>query len=106
MIPEIAPSLKHQVLNKVNDTIPKNSNEIPLGTVCKNGGCGGTYDGPESNNSTCVYHSGVPIFHEGLKFWSCCSKKTTDFNAFLSQPGCESGKHVWIKQVTFKFQRL
>lgn len=39
----------------------------------------------------------MPIFHEGLKFWSCCKRKTTDFEMFLSQIGCTSGHHVWIK---------
>lgn len=32
-----------------------------------------------------------------LKYWSCCQHKTTDFNNFLDQEGCQTGKHKWIK---------
>ena len=31
----------------------------------------------------------------GMKFWSCCQKKTTDFDAFTAQPGCTQGEHLW-----------
>lgn len=71
--------------------------EIPFGTVCKHGGCSCSYDSPASNNTTCVYHPGVPIFHEGYKFWSCCQRKTCDFTTFMEQKGCESGNHKWIQ---------
>lgn len=70
--------------------------EIAIGTTCKNGGCKGSYTGTAVDDSgACVYHPGVPIFHEGYKFWSCCQKKTSDFQAFLDQVGCETGKHKW-----------
>ena len=42
-----------------------------------------------------MYHPGVPIFHEGLKFWTCCMRKTTDFQAFLNQAGCTIGNCKW-----------
>ena len=29
------------------------------------------------------------------KFWSCCRKRTTDFDEFLKQEGCTSGSHRW-----------
>jgi cysteine/histidine-rich domain-containing protein 1 len=45
----------------------------------------------------CKFHPGVPIFHEGLKYWSCCQKKTTEFDVFLKQEGCQIGSHLWIK---------
>lgn len=70
---------------------------IAIGTSCKRGGCNGSYDGPASNNSMCVHHPGIPVFHEGMKYWSCCKKKTSDFSAFLAQVGCETGKHKWIQ---------
>lgn len=55
---------------------------------CTNKGCGEEYsDGP------CNYHSGAPVFHEGLKGWSCCSKKTADFDEFLKIKGCTTGQH-------------
>lgn len=71
-----------------------------MGTVCKNGGCGQTYESPASDATECVYHPGVPIFHEGLKFWSCCTKRTTDFAAFMNQKGCAYGRHKWLQDVS------
>ncbi|XP_072387948.1 cysteine and histidine-rich domain-containing protein morgana [Diabrotica undecimpunctata] len=100
---EIAPSLQQQLKtleNKQEVKITNLSGEIAIGTTCKNGGCGKTYEGPQSNDTICTYHPGVPIFHEGLKFWSCCKKRTTDFNAFLNQIGCETGTHIWNKEAT------
>lgn len=37
------------------------------------------------------------------KFWSCCCIKTLDFNSFLDQKGCSSGRHCWV---TKKVQHL
>jgi cysteine/histidine-rich domain-containing protein 1 len=99
MKPDIAPSLKQQALSTSPEVVSdKPSGEIAPGTICKNGGCNVSYQGPETNNTSCTYHPGVPIFHEGLKFWSCCQKRTTDFNAFLNQVGCSQGQHLWIKE--------
>jgi len=72
--------------------------EVPYGTPCKNSACKGTYYGEGANEETCTYHNGLPVFHEGMKYWSCCQRKTSDFNAFLEQEGCNSGKHCWIKE--------
>ena len=69
--------------------------EIKIGTPCNNKGCRASY-GPDTNPG-CEFHSGYPIFHEGLKYWTCCQRKTSDFDAFLNQSGCESGKHLWTK---------
>lgn len=71
---------------------------IAIGTSCKRGGCTGSYKGPQSNEEICTHHPGVPVFHEGCKYWSCCQRKTTDFTAFLAQPGCDSGTHLWVKE--------
>ncbi|XP_075436961.1 cysteine and histidine-rich domain-containing protein 1-like isoform X1 [Ascaphus truei] len=68
-----------------------------IGTGCKHAGCKEIYRGPESDTGTCVYHPGVPVFHEGMKFWSCCAIKTSDFNTFLDQSGCRSGRHLWVQ---------
>ncbi|KAM4683747.1 cysteine and histidine-rich domain-containing protein 1 isoform 2-T2 [Amazona ochrocephala] len=76
----------------------EDSDEIKIGTACKNAGCSKTYEGPESTEEVCIYHSGVPIFHEGMKYWSCCKRKTSDFNTFLAQEGCTTGTHVWTKK--------
>uniref|UniRef100_U3I546 Integrin subunit beta 1 binding protein 2 n=1 Tax=Anas platyrhynchos platyrhynchos TaxID=8840 RepID=U3I546_ANAPP len=31
-----------------------------------------------------------------MKYWSCCGVRTTDFSAFLEQPGCSTGRHCWM----------
>ncbi|KAM4714486.1 cysteine and histidine-rich domain-containing protein 1 [Anableps anableps] len=66
------------------------------GTRCKNTGCKTVYQGPDTDMEVCTHHPGAPVFHEGYKYWSCCCIKTTDFNAFLDQKGCTTGKHRWV----------
>lgn len=83
-------------LSKKLERAQISDDKIPIGTNCKNGGCGKNFESSLSNETPCVYHPGVPIFHEGYKFWSCCKRKTSDFSAFLSQLGCENGKHKWF----------
>lgn len=97
--PRIAESFK-EIVHKSTEQVVSSSDggSVPIGTSCKNGGCNVSYEGPQSNTSMCTYHPGCPIFHEGLKFWSCCQKRTTDFNVFLSQPGCTTGVHKWFKE--------
>uniref|UniRef100_A0A8B9TDR9 Integrin subunit beta 1 binding protein 2 n=1 Tax=Anas platyrhynchos TaxID=8839 RepID=A0A8B9TDR9_ANAPL len=56
------------------------------------------YRGAESNAEVCTFHPGVPVFHEGMKYWSCCGVRTTDFSAFLEQPGCSTGT-LWHKHL-------
>lgn len=108
--PWVNPSYKQQMDSLDLTTSMKgaslNDGEIPVGTSCKNGGCNCTYDSPKSDYSDCVYHPGVPVFHEGYKFWSCCQKRTSDFTAFMSQPGCEIGKHKWIKAETSDVSKI
>uniref|UniRef100_F7DLN4 Cysteine and histidine-rich domain-containing protein 1 n=1 Tax=Ornithorhynchus anatinus TaxID=9258 RepID=F7DLN4_ORNAN len=101
---KISASLK-QALDKLKLTSggeeekkEEDSDEVKIGTSCKNGGCSKTYQGPQSLEEVCIFHSGVPIFHEGMKYWSCCRRKTSDFNTFLAQEGCTTGKHLWIKK--------
>ncbi|XP_018429961.1 PREDICTED: cysteine and histidine-rich domain-containing protein 1-like [Nanorana parkeri] len=69
---------------------------VAPGTRCKRSGCKEVYQGPEGDEGTCAYHSGVPVFHEGMKYWSCCGIKTSDFNEFLDQKGCSNGRHLWV----------
>jgi hypothetical protein len=70
---------------------------IKIGANCCNKGCDSSYKGPESITEDCRHHTGAPVFHEGMKFWSCCQRKTSDFNAFLKQEGCSTGRHLWVK---------
>ncbi|CAB3407255.1 unnamed protein product [Caenorhabditis bovis] len=69
------------------------NNEISIGAPCRNSGCDKIFDG--SKDGTCQYHPGDAIFHEGMKYWSCCQKKTSNFGAFLEQAGCTKGDHKW-----------
>lgn len=71
--------------------------QIKEGEPCKNGGCKKVYS-PGCDEDNCLYHPGVPIFHEGMKFWSCCQRKTSDFTAFLNQAGCTTGQCKWKKE--------
>jgi len=63
--------------------------------ICQRKGCGKGKATCDDGDDGCVYHPGTPIFHEGMKYWSCCNKKTTDFNEFLTQKGCTDGSHMW-----------
>lgn len=72
-----------------DDQLESESKEL----VCQRKGCGKSKEG--SDDDKCCYHAGSPIFHEGMKYWSCCNKKTTDFNQFLAQKGCTEGAHQW-----------
>jgi len=67
---------------------------VKEGESCKNNGCKVTFS-EEVAFSECKYHPGVPVFHEGMKYWSCCQRKTSEFQHFLEQEGCELGKHKW-----------
>lgn len=79
------------------EPVQVNDSEIQLNTPCQNKGCHASYKGEHTNAETCLYHSGIPVFHEGMKYWSCCVKRTTDFNSFLEQVGCSTGQHKWHK---------
>jgi hypothetical protein len=54
------------------------------------------YVDSSSDLGECLHHPGAPIFHEGYKFYTCCQRRTTDFNEFLRQEGCTTGSHKWI----------
>jgi len=98
---EVSPTLVEQVKSLTSPASGSpveshNAVEILVGTSCKNGGCKQSY-GTENAETSCTHHPGYPVFHEGLKFWSCCQRRTTDFDSFLEQEGCVVGKHVWVK---------
>ncbi|WFD27883.1 hypothetical protein MNAN1_002891 [Malassezia nana] len=57
--------------------------------LCRRRGCGLDI-GPDTTGP-CRYHPGAPVFHEGLKSWSCCqatNKPVLEFEQFLKLPGC------------------
>ncbi|KAJ3010979.1 hypothetical protein HKX48_007086 [Thoreauomyces humboldtii] len=70
--------------------------------TCTNKGCGKSFDEAINSDSACEHHPGAPVFHEGLKSWSCCTKKVTDFDDFLKIPGCAVGRHSIVAAPTPK----
>lgn len=61
---------------------------------CQNKGCQKDFAVADNNESACVYHEGQPVFHDAVKFWSCCpSAQCYDFDDFLRVPGCKRGYH-------------
>lgn len=73
----------------------KTAEEVTKQAICQRKGCGKAKVDVENEDDTCEHHPGCPIFHEGMKYWSCCKKKTTEFTDFLKQKGCASGTHLW-----------
>lgn len=69
--------------------------QLKEGTPCVNKSCNRSWNPDMSDYDDCRYHPGQAVFHEGMKYWTCCTKKTSDFNAFMQQAGCSSGKHRW-----------
>jgi len=64
---------------------------------CTRKGCGKEYDQDQNTEGACSFHPGVPVFHEGLKSWSCCqdtNKPVLDFDSFMLLPGCTRGVHT------------
>ncbi|KAI3656749.1 hypothetical protein MP638_001269 [Amoeboaphelidium occidentale] len=65
-----------------------------VGMKCKRKGCGFEFTG--NDDVECVYHPGAPVFHEGSKGWSCCSRKVLEFEEFLKIKGCKTGRHLYV----------
>jgi len=64
--------------------------------TCVHQGCKQDFVLEENTDTSCKYHPGKPVFHEGLKSWSCCSdvnKPELDFDQFMKIPGCQTGSH-------------
>ncbi|KAF8590425.1 chord-domain-containing protein [Ramaria rubella] len=64
---------------------------------CSRNGCGQDYEESSNSSTSCHYHSGAPVFHEGLKSWSCCSdvnRPVLDFESFMAISGCSEGSHT------------
>ncbi|BGP53936.1 hypothetical protein JCM8202v2_001508 [Rhodotorula sphaerocarpa] len=64
--------------------------------VCTRRGCGKRFDPADNGDAACSFHPGGPVFHEGLKSYSCCAdtnKPVTDFEDFMKLPPCATGSH-------------
>lgn len=77
---------------------------------CTRPGCGVDFEpGTPSQQGTCVWHPGAPVFHEGSKSWSCCkdfNKPVLEFDEFLKIKGCstEDG-HTDVKREKETFKK-
>lgn len=61
---------------------------------CQRKGCSQTFLVEDNHANACTFHKGQPIFHDAVKYWSCCdSKKCYDFDEFMAVPGCTVGFH-------------
>ncbi|KAD7480398.1 hypothetical protein E3N88_03534 [Mikania micrantha] len=68
---------------------------------CQRIGCNATFTEDDNPEDSCTYHES-PFFHDGMKEWSCCKKRSHDFSLFLEIPGCKTGKHTTEKPVIAK----
>uniref|UniRef100_A0A1A9UJM0 CHORD domain-containing protein n=1 Tax=Glossina austeni TaxID=7395 RepID=A0A1A9UJM0_GLOAU len=71
--------------------------ELTVGTACENSACNYCFSDSATDDNQCRFHPGAPIFHESMKYWSCCQRKTSDFTVFMAQPGCKYGQHKLFK---------
>jgi hypothetical protein len=70
--------------------------EIPMGKTCRRKACGQQYTG-DRENEKCVYHPGVPIFHEGSKGYTCCKRRVLEFDEFMRIEGCKTkDRHLFV----------
>mmetsp|Transcript_19255 Transcript_19255/g.36896 ORF Transcript_19255/g.36896 Transcript_19255/m.36896 type:complete len:236 (-) Transcript_19255:377-1084(-) len=65
--------------------------------TCQHIGCNSKYTIANNPPGCCVFHPGAPVFHDGMKEWSCCGAKSHDFGLFMDIKGCASGSHTQEK---------
>ncbi|RDW85793.1 CORD and CS containing protein [Coleophoma crateriformis] len=71
--------------------------EVPKGRICRRKACGFSYEGQTRDNEKCVFHPGVPIFHEGSKGYTCCKRRVLEFDEFMKIEGCKTkNRHLFI----------
>jgi len=71
--------------------------EIPKGKICRRKACGHVYNGESREGEKCVFHPGVPIFHEGSKGYTCCKRRVLEFDEFMRIEGCQTkDRHLFI----------
>ncbi|GAB5358307.1 hypothetical protein AAMO2058_000446600 [Amorphochlora amoebiformis] len=69
---------------------------LPEGcSKCVHMECKKVYAIEDNNDKACKYHSGTAIFHDGAKYWSCCTenRKCYDWDSFMKIPKCRVGFH-------------
>jgi disease resistance protein len=72
--------------------------EDPSLLKCYRYGCGVLYREEDNVEGCCRYHEGYPVFHDCVKWWSCCpSRKHCDWEDFMAEPPCCTGMHSNVK---------
>ncbi|KAF1768513.1 hypothetical protein GCK72_000325 [Caenorhabditis remanei] len=102
---EVTPGAQAAIEKKLKETAEAaQSGDVQIGAPCRNNGCSAVFDGSKGREN-CVHHPGAAIFHEGMKYWSCCNKKTSNFGAFLEQVGCTNAEHKFRNnEIVSKFR--
>lgn len=73
--------------------------EVAEGLGCKRKGCGERSTGGKRARmeEKCVFHPGVPVFHEGSKGYTCCKRRVLEFDEFMRIKGCkERDGHCFV----------
>jgi hypothetical protein len=77
---------------------PKSAPNVPVNDsmlACRRFGCQKKYDPVHNHEAACSFHRLPPVFHETVKFWSCCpEKKCYSWDTFLEVKGCQLGAHT------------
>ena len=62
--------------------------------LCGNMNCNKTFEEKDNTETSCHYHAGKPMFHDGKKSWTCCKGEALDWDEFMKIPPCMTGKHT------------
>jgi hypothetical protein len=89
----LEPPVKPKIERKEEELNDAPDATIEVGSKCKRPSCGKPFVDTASRTESCTFHSGVPVFHEGSKGWSCCTRKVLEFDQFLKIKGCKQGLH-------------
>ena len=62
---------------------------------CQNYGCPCTFTPATNHARACRHHASAPAFHDGAKWWPCCSsRRLLTFDELMRVPGCRVGAHA------------
>uniref|UniRef100_A0A8R7PJ16 CHORD domain-containing protein n=1 Tax=Triticum urartu TaxID=4572 RepID=A0A8R7PJ16_TRIUA len=61
----------------------------PAPMRCQRIGCDAMFTDDDTPDGSCHYHPS-PMFHDGMKEWSCCKQRSHDFSLFLAIPGTQT----------------
>uniref|UniRef100_A0A8B9F731 CHORD domain-containing protein n=1 Tax=Amazona collaria TaxID=241587 RepID=A0A8B9F731_9PSIT len=67
-----------------------------MASLCYNKGCGQRFDPEHNTNDSCLYHPGVPVFHDALKGLGAGARsgRTKQASGLASAAqGCTKGFH-------------